>query len=165
MYLLILFIVLFLSYYFNKHTVTSGGVVFLYPGKGFLRDPSLSVPPKPSVVAVSSRNRTAVGRTPFYPFYNGMRPPSFPRANDSSRRYGGKGIILNPFAPYECLAFLLSASFFLASLSLFLSFSSFSNLWDQSSPVSQTWAAGRCPEAAGPTHQCTFANALLPVPV
>ncbi|TSK67283.1 Target of Nesh-SH3 [Bagarius yarrelli] len=60
-------------------------------GKSFLRDPSLSVPPKPydSVVAVNNRNRTAVGRSPFYPFYNGMRPPSFPRANDSSRRYGG----------------------------------------------------------------------------
>ncbi|XP_026803842.2 ABI family, member 3 (NESH) binding protein b isoform X13 [Pangasianodon hypophthalmus] len=63
------------------------------PGKSFLRDPSLSLPPKSidSVVAVSSRNRTAVGRSPFYPFYNGMRPPSFPRANDSSRRYGVNG--------------------------------------------------------------------------
>ncbi|KAB5526180.1 hypothetical protein PHYPO_G00148750 [Pangasianodon hypophthalmus] len=62
-------------------------------GKSFLRDPSLSLPPKSidSVVAVSSRNRTAVGRSPFYPFYNGMRPPSFPRANDSSRRYGVNG--------------------------------------------------------------------------
>ncbi|XP_027024556.2 ABI family, member 3 (NESH) binding protein b isoform X3 [Tachysurus fulvidraco] len=60
-------------------------------GKNILRDPILSVPPKPfdSVVAVSTRNRTAVGRSPFYPFYNGMRPSSFPRANDSSRRYGG----------------------------------------------------------------------------
>ncbi|XP_058237660.1 ABI family, member 3 (NESH) binding protein b isoform X3 [Hemibagrus wyckioides] len=60
-------------------------------GKSFLRDPSLSVPPKPfdSVVAVSNRNRTTTGRSPFYPFYNGMRPPSFPRANDSSRRNGG----------------------------------------------------------------------------
>ncbi|XP_060767837.1 ABI family, member 3 (NESH) binding protein b isoform X7 [Neoarius graeffei] len=62
-------------------------------GKGFPRDQSLSVPPKPfdSVIVVSSRNRTAVGRSPFYPFYNGMRPPSFPRANDSSRRYGVNG--------------------------------------------------------------------------
>ncbi|XP_053473091.1 ABI family, member 3 (NESH) binding protein b isoform X6 [Ictalurus furcatus] len=62
-------------------------------GKSFLRDPSLSVPPKPfdSVVTVSSRNRTTVGRTPFYPFYSGMRHPSFPRANDSSRRYGVNG--------------------------------------------------------------------------
>ncbi|XP_058237669.1 ABI family, member 3 (NESH) binding protein b isoform X11 [Hemibagrus wyckioides] len=63
------------------------------PGKSFLRDPSLSVPPKPfdSVVAVSNRNRTTTGRSPFYPFYNGMRPPSFPRANDSSRRNGVNG--------------------------------------------------------------------------
>ncbi|XP_027024561.2 ABI family, member 3 (NESH) binding protein b isoform X8 [Tachysurus fulvidraco] len=63
------------------------------PGKNILRDPILSVPPKPfdSVVAVSTRNRTAVGRSPFYPFYNGMRPSSFPRANDSSRRYGVNG--------------------------------------------------------------------------
>ncbi|XP_060767838.1 ABI family, member 3 (NESH) binding protein b isoform X8 [Neoarius graeffei] len=63
------------------------------PSKGFPRDQSLSVPPKPfdSVIVVSSRNRTAVGRSPFYPFYNGMRPPSFPRANDSSRRYGVNG--------------------------------------------------------------------------
>ncbi|XP_027024559.2 ABI family, member 3 (NESH) binding protein b isoform X5 [Tachysurus fulvidraco] len=62
-------------------------------GKNILRDPILSVPPKPfdSVVAVSTRNRTAVGRSPFYPFYNGMRPSSFPRANDSSRRYGVNG--------------------------------------------------------------------------
>ncbi|XP_058237667.1 ABI family, member 3 (NESH) binding protein b isoform X9 [Hemibagrus wyckioides] len=62
-------------------------------GKSFLRDPSLSVPPKPfdSVVAVSNRNRTTTGRSPFYPFYNGMRPPSFPRANDSSRRNGVNG--------------------------------------------------------------------------
>ncbi|XP_060715478.1 ABI family, member 3 (NESH) binding protein b isoform X4 [Tachysurus vachellii] len=62
-------------------------------GKNILRDPTLSVPPKPfdSVVAVSTRNQTAVGRSPFYPFYNGIRPPSFPRANDSSRRYGVNG--------------------------------------------------------------------------
>ncbi|XP_053473087.1 ABI family, member 3 (NESH) binding protein b isoform X2 [Ictalurus furcatus] len=66
---------------------------FSSSGKSFLRDPSLSVPPKPfdSVVTVSSRNRTTVGRTPFYPFYSGMRHPSFPRANDSSRRYGVNG--------------------------------------------------------------------------
>lgn len=82
--------------------VTKGGVVFLYPGKSFPRDPSLSVAPKPfdSVVAVSNRNRTTTGRSPFYPFYNGMRPPSFPRANDSSRRNGGKGTTQTPFVPY-----------------------------------------------------------------
>ncbi|KAM9494831.1 ABI family, member 3 (NESH) binding protein b isoform 2-T2 [Clarias gariepinus] len=58
-------------------------------GKNFLKDPSLSVPPKPvdSGVAVTSRNRTVVPRTPLNP--NTMRPPSFPRANDSFRRYGG----------------------------------------------------------------------------
>lgn len=91
-----------LPFILSTHTVTRDAVVFLYPGKGFPRDQSLSVPPKPfdSVVVVSSRNRTAVGRPPFYPFYNGMRPPSFPRANDSSRRYGGKGTSLTPFAPY-----------------------------------------------------------------
>ncbi|KAK3510018.1 hypothetical protein QTP70_025312 [Hemibagrus guttatus] len=62
-------------------------------GKSFLSNPSLSVPPKlfDSVVSVSNRNRTTTGRSPFYPFYNGMRPPSFPRANDSSRRYGVNG--------------------------------------------------------------------------
>ncbi|XP_017568723.1 ABI family, member 3 (NESH) binding protein b isoform X1 [Pygocentrus nattereri] len=63
------------------------------PGKTFLRHPSLSVPPKPfdSIVAVNGRNQTAVGRNPFYPFFNGMRPPSFPRANDSSSRFGVNG--------------------------------------------------------------------------
>ncbi|XP_017568730.1 ABI family, member 3 (NESH) binding protein b isoform X7 [Pygocentrus nattereri] len=62
-------------------------------GKTFLRHPSLSVPPKPfdSIVAVNGRNQTAVGRNPFYPFFNGMRPPSFPRANDSSSRFGVNG--------------------------------------------------------------------------
>ncbi|KAM9494834.1 ABI family, member 3 (NESH) binding protein b isoform 5-T5 [Clarias gariepinus] len=60
-------------------------------GKNFLKDPSLSVPPKPvdSGVAVTSRNRTVVPRTPLNP--NTMRPPSFPRANDSFRRYGVNG--------------------------------------------------------------------------
>uniref|UniRef100_A0AAR2LFW6 Fibronectin type-III domain-containing protein n=1 Tax=Pygocentrus nattereri TaxID=42514 RepID=A0AAR2LFW6_PYGNA len=69
------------------------------PGKTFLRHPSLSVPPKPfdSIVAVNGRNQTAVGRNPFYPFFNGMRPPSFPRANDSSSRFGGKRTHLTPF--------------------------------------------------------------------
>ncbi|KAL7833974.1 hypothetical protein AOLI_G00289340 [Acnodon oligacanthus] len=62
-------------------------------GKTFLRHPSLSVPPKPfdSIVAVNGRNQTAVGRNPFSPFFNGMRPPSFPRANDSSSRFGVNG--------------------------------------------------------------------------
>ncbi|XP_072527403.1 ABI family, member 3 (NESH) binding protein b isoform X3 [Salminus brasiliensis] len=63
-------------------------------GKTFLRHPSLSLPPKPldSVVAASGRNQTAAGRNPFSPFFNGMRPPSFPRANsNSSSRYGVNG--------------------------------------------------------------------------
>ncbi|XP_046696750.1 ABI family, member 3 (NESH) binding protein b isoform X9 [Silurus meridionalis] len=62
-------------------------------GQSSLKDLSLSVPPKPvdSTVAVSSRNRTAGGRTPYFPLYNGMRPSYFPRANDTSRRYGVNG--------------------------------------------------------------------------
>lgn len=103
----------------SLHTVTRGAVVFFYPGKNILRDPTLSVPPKPfdSVVAVSTRNQTAVGRSPFYPFYNGIRPPSFPRANDSSRRYGGKGTTLTPFYHINVLHLLFSFTL-LVSLSL-----------------------------------------------
>ncbi|XP_049327226.1 ABI family, member 3 (NESH) binding protein b isoform X2 [Astyanax mexicanus] len=63
------------------------------PGKTFVRHPSLSVPPKSfdSVVAAIGRNQTSAGRNPFSPFFNGMRSPSFPRANDSSSRYGVNG--------------------------------------------------------------------------
>ncbi|XP_066510440.1 target of Nesh-SH3-like isoform X1 [Hoplias malabaricus] len=62
-------------------------------GKTFLRHPSLFVPPKSfdSVVAGSGKNQTAVGRNPFSPFFNGMRTTSFPRANNSSIRYGVNG--------------------------------------------------------------------------
>uniref|UniRef100_A0A8B9JJ13 ABI family member 3 binding protein n=1 Tax=Astyanax mexicanus TaxID=7994 RepID=A0A8B9JJ13_ASTMX len=62
-------------------------------GKTFVRHPSLSVPPKSfdSVVAAIGRNQTSAGRNPFSPFFNGMRSPSFPRANDSSSRYGVNG--------------------------------------------------------------------------
>ncbi|XP_062845632.1 ABI family, member 3 (NESH) binding protein b isoform X2 [Trichomycterus rosablanca] len=59
-------------------------------GKTFLKNPSLSVPPKPfdSVLAGSNRNRTAMNRNPIFPFNNNRQHPSSPRANDSIRRYG-----------------------------------------------------------------------------
>ncbi|KAK1802088.1 hypothetical protein P4O66_004431 [Electrophorus voltai] len=69
-------------------------------GKGFLRDLSLSVPPKlfDSVLAVDVRNQTATGRNPFSPSFNGIRPPSFPRANNSTRKYGVNGELHKGFS-------------------------------------------------------------------
>ncbi|XP_076841086.1 ABI family, member 3 (NESH) binding protein b isoform X2 [Brachyhypopomus gauderio] len=70
-------------------------------GKGFQRDLSLSAPPKPfdSVVAVDIRNKTATGRNPaFPPSFNGIWPPSLPRANESSRRFGVNGELHKGFS-------------------------------------------------------------------
>uniref|UniRef100_A0A4W4HE63 Fibronectin type-III domain-containing protein n=1 Tax=Electrophorus electricus TaxID=8005 RepID=A0A4W4HE63_ELEEL len=66
----------------------------------FLRDLSLSVPPKlfDSVLAVDVRNQTATGRNPFSPSFNGIRPPSFPRANNSTRKYGVNGELHKGFS-------------------------------------------------------------------
>lgn len=132
--LLVIIVFLFIHTHTHTHTykVTRGAVVFLYPGKSFLRDHSLSVPPKPVKSVMSNKNRTTDGRNPFYPFYNGMRPSSFPRANDSSRRFGGKGTTLTP---YLCLTSFLSALrslFFSLSLAFPLSIVSFGISWDQS---------------------------------
>ncbi|RXN27831.1 target of Nesh-SH3-like isoform X6 [Labeo rohita] len=54
-----------------------------------IRKESISSPPKPvdSVLTVTSRNETSLGRYHFS-LSNGMRPSS-PRLGDSSRRYGG----------------------------------------------------------------------------
>ncbi|XP_026874550.2 ABI family, member 3 (NESH) binding protein b isoform X2 [Electrophorus electricus] len=70
-------------------------------GKGFLRDLSLSVPPKlfDSVLAVDVRNQTATGRNPFSPSFNGIRPPSFPRANNSTRKYGANNSLSEAVSP------------------------------------------------------------------
>uniref|UniRef100_A0AAY4BJM9 Fibronectin type-III domain-containing protein n=1 Tax=Denticeps clupeoides TaxID=299321 RepID=A0AAY4BJM9_9TELE len=56
-------------------------------GKGTLRSPASSLPTKPnnSIFTVTSRNMTSPGRTPFSPFTNGMRNPSFPRGNGSAK--------------------------------------------------------------------------------
>uniref|UniRef100_A0A8C2D060 ABI family, member 3 (NESH) binding protein b n=1 Tax=Cyprinus carpio TaxID=7962 RepID=A0A8C2D060_CYPCA len=59
-------------------------------GKSIRRDSISSLPPKPvdSVLTVTTRNQTSLGRNHFS-LSNGMRPSS-PRLGDSSRRYGGK---------------------------------------------------------------------------
>uniref|UniRef100_A0A673HDS3 Target of Nesh-SH3-like n=1 Tax=Sinocyclocheilus rhinocerous TaxID=307959 RepID=A0A673HDS3_9TELE len=58
-------------------------------GKSIRRDSISSLPSKPldSVLTVTTRNQTSLGRYPFS-LPNGMRPSS-PRLVDSSRRYGG----------------------------------------------------------------------------
>uniref|UniRef100_A0A672PNB9 Target of Nesh-SH3-like n=1 Tax=Sinocyclocheilus grahami TaxID=75366 RepID=A0A672PNB9_SINGR len=58
-------------------------------GKSIRRDSISSLPSKPldSVLTVTTRNQTSLGRYPFS-LSNGMRPSS-PRLVDSSRRYGG----------------------------------------------------------------------------
>uniref|UniRef100_A0A8C1PPB2 ABI family, member 3 (NESH) binding protein b n=1 Tax=Cyprinus carpio TaxID=7962 RepID=A0A8C1PPB2_CYPCA len=60
-------------------------------GKSIRRDSISSLPPKPvdSVLTVTTRNQTSLGRNHFS-LSNGMRPSS-PRLGDSSRRYGANG--------------------------------------------------------------------------
>ncbi|XP_016113409.1 target of Nesh-SH3-like [Sinocyclocheilus grahami] len=60
-------------------------------GKSIRRDSISSLPSKPldSVLTVTTRNQTSLGRYPFS-LSNGMRPSS-PRLVDSSRRYGANG--------------------------------------------------------------------------
>ncbi|XP_051549529.1 target of Nesh-SH3-like isoform X2 [Myxocyprinus asiaticus] len=61
-------------------------------GKSIRNGPISSLPPKPndSILTVSSRNHTSLGKDPFSPLSNGLRPSS-PRLGDSSRRYGANG--------------------------------------------------------------------------
>ncbi|XP_051980066.1 ABI family, member 3 (NESH) binding protein b isoform X7 [Xyrauchen texanus] len=61
-------------------------------GKSIRTGPISSLPPKPndSILTVTSRNHTSLGRDPFSPLSNGIRPSS-PRLGDSSRRYGANG--------------------------------------------------------------------------
>ncbi|XP_051977688.1 target of Nesh-SH3-like isoform X2 [Xyrauchen texanus] len=59
-------------------------------GKSIRTGPISSLPAKPndSILTVTSRNQSSLGRYPFSPLSNGMRPSS-PRLGDSLRRYGG----------------------------------------------------------------------------
>ncbi|XP_030638727.1 ABI family, member 3 (NESH) binding protein b [Chanos chanos] len=63
-------------------------------GKPFLRNPTSPLLPKSydSIIADTSRNLTGRGRFPFSSFTNGMRDPSFPRANDSSKVFRRIGV-------------------------------------------------------------------------
>ncbi|XP_073700142.1 ABI family, member 3 (NESH) binding protein b isoform X5 [Garra rufa] len=72
-----------------KNTGVNGGPKTSF-GKSIRRD-SISSPSKPvdSVLTVTTRNETSLGRYPFS-LSNGMRPSS-PRLGDSSRRYGANG--------------------------------------------------------------------------
>ncbi|XP_050951392.1 ABI family, member 3 (NESH) binding protein b isoform X7 [Labeo rohita] len=72
-----------------KNTGVNGGPRTSF-GKN-IRKESISSPPKPvdSVLTVTSRNETSLGRYHFS-LSNGMRPSS-PRLGDSSRRYGANG--------------------------------------------------------------------------
>ncbi|XP_016362978.1 ABI family, member 3 (NESH) binding protein b isoform X5 [Sinocyclocheilus anshuiensis] len=71
-----------------KNTGVNGGPKTSF-GKSIRRDSISSLPSKPldSVLTVTTRNQTALGR---YPFSLSMRPSS-PRLVDSSRRYGVNG--------------------------------------------------------------------------
>ncbi|XP_051977690.1 target of Nesh-SH3-like isoform X4 [Xyrauchen texanus] len=61
-------------------------------GKSIRTGPISSLPAKPndSILTVTSRNQSSLGRYPFSPLSNGMRPSS-PRLGDSLRRYGANG--------------------------------------------------------------------------
>ncbi|XP_043078276.1 ABI family, member 3 (NESH) binding protein b isoform X5 [Puntigrus tetrazona] len=61
----------------------------LRPGKSTRKDSSLPSKPLDSVLTVTTRNQTSLGRYPFS-LSKGMRPSS-PRLGDSSRRYGANG--------------------------------------------------------------------------
>ncbi|XP_058618194.1 ABI family, member 3 (NESH) binding protein b isoform X2 [Onychostoma macrolepis] len=73
-----------------KNTGVNGGPKTSF-GKSIRRDSISSLPPKPvdSVLTVTTRNQTSLGRYPFS-LSNGMRPSS-PRLGDSSGRYGANG--------------------------------------------------------------------------
>ncbi|XP_016379996.1 target of Nesh-SH3-like isoform X5 [Sinocyclocheilus rhinocerous] len=73
-----------------KNTGINGGPKTSF-GKSIRRDSISSLPSKPldSVLTVTTRNQTSLGRYPFS-LPNGMRPSS-PRLVDSSRRYGANG--------------------------------------------------------------------------
>ncbi|XP_051550818.1 target of Nesh-SH3-like isoform X6 [Myxocyprinus asiaticus] len=61
-------------------------------GKSIRTSPISSLPAKPndSILTVTRRNQSSLGRYPFSPLSNGMRPSS-PRLGDSLRRYGANG--------------------------------------------------------------------------
>ncbi|XP_043078275.1 ABI family, member 3 (NESH) binding protein b isoform X4 [Puntigrus tetrazona] len=71
-----------------KNTGVNGGPKTSF-GKSTRKDSSLPSKPLDSVLTVTTRNQTSLGRYPFS-LSKGMRPSS-PRLGDSSRRYGANG--------------------------------------------------------------------------